>query len=172
MFLSHRITEHWNKATLENLIKNGIQESTYLEYKACAALLEEYEITDRYGNIRKKTKPTDSIKREISKDVSAFANADGGTIIYGIIEKGHKPAALDEGFDPNIISKEWLEQVINSNIERHIDEIVIHPIEIAENRYVYVIEIPKSPTAPHMAKDHRYYKRYNFQVLPAQNARP
>ena len=75
MFLSHRITEHWNKATLENLIKNGIQESTYLEYKACAALLEEYEITDRYGNIRKKTKPTDSIKREISKDVSAFANA-------------------------------------------------------------------------------------------------
>jgi len=37
---------------------------------------------------------------------------------------------------------------------------------VGANKYVYVVEIPKSPTAPHMAKDQRYYKRYNFQVLP------
>ena len=45
-------------------------------------------------------------KTEISKDVSAFANATGGQLIYGIAEKGRKAVELDDGVDPAEISKE------------------------------------------------------------------
>jgi len=40
---------------------------------------------------------TERNKNEISKDVSAFANSDGGTIIYGIEEEGHLPKRIDGG---------------------------------------------------------------------------
>ena len=36
----------------------------------------------------------DKKKAEIAKDVSAFANSDGGIILYGIEEQEHKAHAL------------------------------------------------------------------------------
>ena len=71
------------------MVKDGIEESLVLKYKASAAL-------------GKKSKQ----KTEISKDVSAFANATGGQLIYGIAEKGRKAVELDDGVDPAEISKE------------------------------------------------------------------
>lgn len=163
-----KFSENWTKKELKKLIDNEVEENIHLEYKACAAILNEYWITTKSGRMVQKNKATESIKREIAKDVSAFANADGGTIIYGIEERGHKPIALSDGFDPNVISKEWLEQVINSNIQQRIPDIQIHPVDLGNRRFAYVVEIPKSPEAPHMSKDKRYYKRYNFQVLPME----
>ena len=37
--------------------------------------------------------------KEISKDISAFANSDGGYVIYGVSEKEHLPTSIDEGVD-------------------------------------------------------------------------
>jgi hypothetical protein len=44
----------------------------------------------------------------------------GGVIVYGMNEKGQFPGGLDSGFDPSNISREWIEQVINSKIQRRI----------------------------------------------------
>lgn len=43
---------------------------------------------------------------------------------------------------------------------------VIHPVTLSESDSTvsYVVEVPQSTTA-HMARDHRYYKRQNFNVL-------
>jgi hypothetical protein len=62
-----------------------------------------------------------------------------------------------------------LEQIIQS-IQQHIDGVVIHPVSIdkQEHKVVYVVEIPQSGTA-HQARDHVYYKRHNFNVLPMED---
>ncbi len=93
----------WDLPTIQSYIKNQVEESINLDYKAADALQK-----------------TDGKKREISKDVSAMANSAGGVIIYGVKEfnqsdKRHLPEKIDP-VNRTDISKEWLEQVINSNI--------------------------------------------------------
>ena len=139
---------------LSNYIDNKIEENLNLDQKAAGAL-----------------ESTDSKKTEISKDISAMANADGGIIIYGIQEYKEKPKKhLPEKITPidrTLYSKEWLEQVIQSNIRPKIDNLIIHPIKLSSNdtHVAYVVEITKSTTA-HQAKDKKYYKRHNFESVP------
>jgi len=144
----------WDENDLLKLIETGEKENIQLDYKACYALA----LTDRK-------------KDEISKDVSAFANSGGGTIIYGIIEDGNIPTKLDIGYDPNQISKEWIEQVINSRIQRRIDNIIINPVELKSSfpgKVAYVVHVPQSMRAPHQAGDKRFYKRFNFSCVPME----
>jgi hypothetical protein len=142
-----------NISDIENLILNQVEENIHLDYKAADALQK-----------------TDGKKKEISKDISAFANSDGGIVIYGVKEfteptKKYLPEKIDP-IDRNIISKEWLEQVINSNVSPRIDGIKITLISILteKDKVLYVVEIPKSNTA-HQAGDQRYYKRFNFESV-------
>jgi len=137
-----------------DLITNQVQEDLNLDYKGC----------DSLGR-------SDGKKREISKDVSAFANSAGGTIVYGVIEDKHLPVRIDVGFDPTDITREWLEQVINSNIRRRIDGVRINQVALNQTnpgKVIYVISIPQSVRAPHMAADHRFYKRFNFESVPME----
>ena len=102
---------------------------------------------------------------QLSKDVSAFANSAGGVIIYGIKEDSlnkHLPIELDP-IDRVQTSKEWVEQVLQGNIQPRLNNISIYPVEIDKdvNKVVYVIDIPQSSTA-HQANDKKYYKRFNF----------
>ncbi len=137
------------KEDIQYLIDFDIEESIHLDYKAAGALAN-----------------TEAKKKEISKDVAAFANSDGGIIVYGLEEQGHKASAFSY-IDGNIITKEWLEQVINSTINQKIKNVEIFPIRnngnIAES--IYVVRIPRSYHAPHMSSDKCYYKRYNFQSV-------
>jgi hypothetical protein len=138
---------------IENLIKDKVEESLHLEYKAAGAL-----------------KNSDPCKSEIAKDVSAMANSDGVTIIYGIAEfsdsdKKHLPEKISP-INRTEFSKEWLENVINSNISPKIEGLLITPIPLEnEQEVVYVVDIPKSTTAHQNTRDFKYYRRYNFSVL-------
>lgn len=143
----------WTEEDVLNLIRNKIGESTSLEYKACDALGK-----------------TDGKKQEISRDVSSFANSSGGVIVYGVTEDRdtHEPDAIDVGYDPRVVSGEWLEQVINSTIERRIAGVVINTVALPSTRpgrVLYVVYVPESNLAPHMAADDRFYRRFNFQRL-------
>src|SRR5205823_5737014 len=126
------------------------QESLHLDYKDSRAI--------------------DSSKfAEIAKDVSAFANSDGGLIIYGVQEKDHLPIGKDGGIDHNRYSRERLEQVMSSNISPRIDDVRIAQIPLSAAASIYAIKVPKSFRAPHQASDKKYYKRYNFQSLPMED---
>jgi len=148
----------WDLARVEQYIADGIEENIHLDYKGA-------------GSISKKRDK----KSEISKDVSAFANSDGGIIIYGVkefddLDKNHLPEKINP-VDGNEYSKEWLEQIINSTISPKIHDIIITPIQIGkkeDNQVVYVVEIPKSNTA-HQMNDKRYYRRYNFQSIAMED---
>jgi hypothetical protein len=143
----------WNESDLLGLVSDQVKESVVRDYKAPESLENR-----------------DAKKIEISKDVSAFANSAGGTIVYGILEKGQIPIGL-EGVDPLKTSREWIEQVINSRIQRRIDGIRINQIALTAThpgKVAYVVTIPQSTRAPHMAADNRFYKRFNFQSVPME----
>jgi predicted HTH transcriptional regulator len=61
-----------NLEELRTLHANRVQESATLEYKASAAVDN-----------------ADAKKLEISKDISAMANAEGGQFVYGMSEANH-----------------------------------------------------------------------------------
>jgi hypothetical protein len=143
----------WAESDLLDVINHKVRESLRCDYKAPDSLQN-----------------TDAKKDEISKDVSAFANSEGGSIVYGILEKDQVPVAL-EGVDPSRTSREWIEQVINSRIQRRIDGIRINQVPLTGTRrgsVAYVVTIPHSARAPHMASDRRFYKRFNFQSVPME----
>jgi hypothetical protein len=149
-------TWEWDEDDLLTLVNTKAQENIELDFKASDSLQN-----------------TDGKKRELSKDVSAFANSAGGTLVYGIEEdkSTHTAAKLDTGSDPTSISKEWIEQIINSNIHQRIDGIRIHQIELtttSPGRVAYVIYIPQSTRTPHQAADNKFYKRFNFQSVPME----
>lgn len=148
--------ERWDEDALLMIIRSETQENIALDYKESRAL-------DK----------TESKKRELAKDVSAFANSEGGTLIYGIKEDGRLPVEFDEGIDPNEITKEWIENVIISTIHQRVEGVRITQIPLLTTRpgrVAYVIEVPQARTlAPHQAPDHRYYKRYNFQSVPMED---
>src|SRR4051812_3861855 len=132
----------WDNDDLLRLIADRVQESISLDYKRSKALSKD-------------------TKAEISKDVSALANSAGGMIVYGMMEDKHYPIGLDAGTDPNDLSKEWLDQVISSNIQRRIDGVRIKQIELAKHnpgRVAYVVDVPQSSRAPHQAADKKFYK--------------
>ena len=135
----------WEEEDVLGLIREQRKENLQFEYKKSDALAK-----------------TDGKKTEITKDVSAMANSAGGVIVYGIDEqrKSNGPIQLDIGIDPTEISTEWLEQVIDSGIQRRIDGIKVHAVTLSSStKFVYVVWVPQSNRAPHMAADHRYYKR-------------
>jgi hypothetical protein len=142
-----------NLKTLEDLnalVANEAHEDIHLDFKASGSLSKE-----------------DKKKTEISKDVSAFANSDGGTIVYGMTEKDNKASGLDDGVSG--LDREWLENVITSTINPRIDGIVIHPIEVSNGSFAYIVHIPRSERAPHQAQDKKFYKRFNFKSVPMEH---
>lgn len=148
------MADTWDENRVKQYIIQSVEESLNLDYKAAASLAK-----------------SDEKKREITKDVSAMANSDGGIIIYGIAENPinkYLPDHIDP-IDRNQIAKEWLGQMIN-NIRPKIDNVVIHPVPLssAPNHVAYVVEIPQSNTA-HQALDKKYYKRYNFESVAMED---
>lgn len=143
----------WTIENLQELVNNQEEETNTLEFKDADAL----------SNAR--LKPRD--KEELMKDISAMANSNGGTIIFGIQEtkdKDHRGKAekLTPITDPKL-SKEWLEQIISSNITPKIKDIVITKLTTEDGSWFFILDIPQSNTG-HQAPDKKYYKRYNFMA--------
>lgn len=147
----------WDFDRIAQMIRDGIEENLHLDYKSAASL-------DKSDNRK---------RDEIVKDVTAFANSDGGTLIYGISEFREKERRhLPEKIDPLIrtaISKEWLESMI-SRASPRIHGVSIVPVAVPGNvdGVIYVVEVPKSGSG-HQSVDGRYYRRYNFESVFMQD---
>ncbi len=111
-------------------------------------------------------------KDDITATVASFANSDGGVLMIGVREKklnGKSHAESIDGvqLDPKH-TKEALESILISSISPKIDSLRILRLEY-NGTSIFILEIPKSERAPHMASDKRYYKRLNFQKIPMEN---
>ncbi|RJQ51606.1 MAG: hypothetical protein C4521_11960 [Actinobacteria bacterium] len=138
--------DSYTQQDLLDLVSSQAEEGLRLEFKRSSAL-------DR-GN---------TAKTELSRDVSAFANSDGGAIVYGIVESGQVATGLDEGSDASVITCEWLEQVVRSRISPTIDGLRVFQVPLSGDGVAYVVRIPASTRAPHQAFDKKFYKRVNFE---------
>ncbi len=140
---------------LQQLI--GQYESIRLDFKA-SALLDQ---------------PPDRIIKQLTEDVSAFANTEGGVIVIGIREgkSGKKSVAIeiDEGVDPVQMSPERLEQLIASNISPPIPGLTVRPIPLSgpkAGRVAYIVTVPKGTTAYQARHSLLYYGRTEFAATP------
>ncbi|PKP21640.1 MAG: hypothetical protein CVU05_06350 [Bacteroidetes bacterium HGW-Bacteroidetes-21] len=145
------LKENYTIEDINALIEACAEESTYLEFKKATSLNKG-----------------DKERKEIAKDISAMANADGGVIIYGVDEVDHKASGISF-VDGREFTKEWIEQIVMSNTQRPLRSFKVIPIRVDHKieQSVYIVRIQFSPEAPHMANG-KYYKRANFEVFTMQ----
>jgi hypothetical protein len=142
---------------IQRLIDDRIPENYILEYKK-----EPWP--------EKKGKNTAS---EIAKDISSFANTQGGQIIVGVEEdkKTKEPIARH----PFEISnwEERIEDIRHNAIKPYIEGLRIYRIKSdeQEGKGYLIVEIPESPNAPHMVTtSNKYYRRDNSGAKPMSEA--
>lgn len=138
---------------IEKLILNSIPESTYLDYK------QELPSTK------------DSDKKDFAHDVAAFANKEGGVIIFGISEKREEGGKT--GLPEKIVSTpsnaddhiKRLEEYARSYILPRLHQVQIREIKSADSSHrVIFMKIQKSRETPHLVRfgsDQRFYRRGN-----------
>src|SRR5712692_5054263 len=107
--------------------------------------------------------------QDMSKYVSAWANYDGGYIVFGVKDpKSEAPLIIDggvaESFKPKL--SDWLDDVIPHLVEPPLQKLstwLIHPksvsSQIKRDHVLIAVHIPESEIAPHQALDHKYYQR-------------
>ena len=143
--LDQDITEN----DLQILKENSILEGKTIEYKQSLP-----------GN-------SDSERKEFLADVSSFANASGGDLIYGIVEDKETGIPQDIiGIDIENVDEEKrrLESMIQDGIEPRIMGIMIRFIPLSNSKKALIIRIPKSWISPHRVsfKGHnKFYSRNN-----------
>jgi hypothetical protein len=137
-----------NESDLAAMHTGVVKESLHLEYKASDAV----------------DKRSDPRKLEMARDISAFANSDGGQIVYGMKEKDHEPDGLDAGLDPREYPEIWFEQVLQQHVTPPLIAVKPRHVTLSTGRVAVVIDIPASKDDPHQV-DGRYYRRHNFNRL-------
>jgi hypothetical protein len=151
----------WDEAALLALPAG---ESTTLEFKGSPIL-------DRLRT------PVEKLRMMLSKQISGFANYEGGLLLIGMGDPKPGQLAQCDGGVPLIIkgrqtTREWLEDLIPLLVDPKLQHFDVHLIagdgrgQIPADRGVIVIEIHPSRDAPHQARDGRYYGRIAGTTQP------
>lgn len=137
---------------IESLVANGVAEGRALDYK------------------QQLPAGSDADKLEFLADVSSFANASGGDILYGVVEKrdpnGQATGVPDLAVGLAGINVDAeirrLDNMIRDGIDPRIMAVQIQAIDGFRDGPIIVVRIPKSWASPHMVKrSSRFYSRDN-----------
>ena len=120
------------KKDLLQLVENSIIEGKTIEFK------------------QELKQSTDGDKRELLADVSSFANAGGGDLIYGIAAKegvASEVRGLDAFNEDQDVLR--LESILRDGIEPRIQGLQIHVVK-GDDGTSLIIRVPRSWSSPHM----------------------
>lgn len=125
-------TAELNEGDVRRLVDARVREGRQLEYK------------------RELPGQGDSEKREFLADVTSFANAAGGFIVYGIEEQGGEAVDVP-GISVTDADAETqrLDSLLRHGVEPRIAGVDIRPIPLSDGKFVFVIRVPRSWAAPH-----------------------
>lgn len=100
-------------------------------------------------------------KAEFLKDTTAFANTEGGDIIYGMAEAKGIASKLFP-IDNKLIddAKLQLHQILDSGVTPRVPLVDMQPVEIEPGKSVLVVRIPASYIGPHQVTAAQSYKFY------------
>ncbi|MFM0320075.1 ATP-binding protein [Paraburkholderia nemoris] len=107
-------------------------------------------------------------KTELITDVTAFANAGGGTIIYGVQEQQHNGQSLAAAISPVTdvhVTQDRLRDIIHSNTDPALRGFSITPIA-ANGGTVFVVEVDEGDTAYQNKRDQKFYNRVDASARP------
>jgi len=132
------------EADLQALIDNAVSERKTLEYK------------------RQLPGTSDAARKEFLADVSSFANASGGDIVYGIAERSGVPVPPLEGMAITNADQEILrlESMVRDCIRPRIPGVRTKPVHLPNSNAAIVLRVPKSWASPHRIEASRkFYAR-------------
>jgi len=151
------------KAEIQSLKENEIRESEHLDYKA--------DFPSKSGPGRKTSPGLHNLNRhELLADVSAFANTVGGTLVIGVTEKkseqGRSTGEPDEllgveGAAPIDGTVNRIESLLRESLDPRVPGIRVFPVAGYPKGPIFVIQVPRSLTAPHAA---RAKGRYSYHA--------
>lgn len=131
---------------IKNLVRNKISENLCLDYKLM-----------NYGE-------SSGNKKELLKDITAFANSSGGDLIIGIGEDKYNQASIIPGIESENIASDVnrIEQIIYSGIEPKLNTVKVKYFILENKKYVILIRVQASTLFPHMVsfqKTNKFYIR-------------
>jgi Putative DNA-binding domain len=120
-------------------------------------------------------------KRELIKDVTGFANAGGGTIVFGIVERDEDGRSVADSLElvpVGAMTKDRLAEILSSNCDPPLTDFEISVIP-GTGGSVFVLTIEEGHTAFQNRIDRRYYQRveattqmmYGFAIRDVMNRR-
>lgn len=133
------------------LVANRVREGPQLEYKETA-----------YSG------SSDDI-REMLRDITAIANADGGYLLMGVREDASGCASELVPVDDLLGRAQSIEQRCLECIAERIEGLEVEPYETAHGEGIIAVRVPPSSVRPHMmTKDSRtdFYRRYGTHKKP------
>jgi len=144
MAFENKLLEAIDESDLQNLIENEVSEGKIVEYK---------EQLPGGGH--------DDV-REFLADVSSFANAAGGHLIFGIKEKGGIPVEVSGlgNIDVDQVKLRF-ENALRDSIEPRIPGVGIHAVSLTGKGSSVVIRVPRSWSQPHAVNYQRHWRFYS-----------
>ncbi len=108
-------------------------------------------------------KSTDD-RKNLAKAISGFANSNGGLVVWGIMAaKGEGEVDCAQSLCPvpdAALLHSRLNELTSDMVSPLVDGVEHKAIPEADGKQGYAVTlVPRSESGPHMAYDHRYYKR-------------
>lgn len=133
-------TKNITRADLQGLIDNQVFENRELEYKDYSFAAGKFNLQDKQRD-------------KFMKEIAAFANTNGGTIIIGMQEDENRLPTRLSGASMGLGDFDsWLssfKQIVLSRIRPHLHGINCVPVALDNDNIAIVISIPKSYARPH-----------------------
>jgi len=157
---------------LERMCQEKAEEGLTLEFKPCNELIIGSQFYDQEkGCHRERTR--DDVVRELTRDVSAFLNATGGRIVYGIRERDGRALELDadnvfqEAGQSRVTTErlaEWLHAHMHPSVT-----LDIYRVFASDDRssWYLVLDVPQGEQA-YQAWDKRFYRRSGSTPKPME----